>query len=166
MKCYGYHLLDVDKNIFNYKYIISIIFNQINKLGIKYRKGYYYDKLTKKKYDIYWGWAHFSVTKELAKYLVDFYDNNPNFNKYFKTIFPPDETYFQTIIYNSIYRNKLDDLDDSCTQNDMLNLTYFEYPKYVRIFHNSNELLNINLDSYLFIRKVDLDFINSMNIKK
>ena len=50
---------------------------------------------------IYQGCAQFAVTKELAQYIVKFYDENPRVNRYFRTSYAPDESYFHTVVYNS-----------------------------------------------------------------
>lgn len=160
MKCYGYHIFDgVNRRKKALKTFIARGFSAINKLGVKYRKGYFFDKNENKRYDIYWGWGHFSLTRECVKYLIEFYDKNPKFNNYFKTIFPADETYFQTIVYNSPFSLKTLDKgpvleNENLSVKDMLNLTYFEYPNRVRIFKKRCELEKIDYTKYLYVRKV------------
>lgn len=112
---------------------------------------------------VYWGWGHFALTRECVKYIIDEYDNNKALNKYFKHIFPVDETYFHTIIYNSPFRYKTKDggpVDEREheTVNSMLNLTYFEYPNQVRIFSCDDIISEDITDNYLYIRKVSMDF--------
>ncbi len=161
MRCCGYHLYDgVDRQK---KYSLKTIFARaltgFNKLGIKYRKGYYIDKVENKKYEVYWGWAHFAITKNCAEYLLSVYKNNTGLNHYLKYVFPADETYIQTIIYNSefVYRTAdkgaVDEKSHS-TVESMLNLTYFEYPSLVRKFEKEAEIANLDKEKYLFIRKV------------
>ena len=53
------------------------------------------------KMDVYQGCAQFGVTGGLAAYIVQFHDENKGFNRYFRTMYAPDEAYFHTIVYKS-----------------------------------------------------------------
>ncbi len=160
MKCYGYHLYDgVDRSRVSLKSILARALTGFNKLGIKYRRGYYLDEAENKKYEVYWGWAHFAITSNCAKYLIEVYQNNIDLNRYFKHIFPADETYLQTIIYNSDFASKTADggaVDEKThlSNESMLNLTYFEYPDSVKVFEKISELEGIDRSKYLYIRKI------------
>ena len=175
MKCWGIHLYDgVDRRKITIKSLISKCIEMVNRIGIKYRKGYYTDGNCKM--DIYWGWAHFSVTRECAEYLIDFYDNNPKFNRYFKTVFPPDETYFHTIIFNSDFKSSTSmkgemDEPDEFVGEPFCNITYFEYlPGRVKIVTDIQEYHSIKDKGFLFFRKVDdsskklLDYIDNITL--
>lgn len=169
MKCYGYHIFDnLDHASINF---VSHIFKLFNRLGIKYRKGYYFYREENKKYEIYHGWAHFALTHECVEYILHFYETHPDFNKYFKHIFPPDETYIQTIIYNSDFALHTTEGRSSEKTDNLLNLTYFEYPKLVRVFEKREELEDIDCSKYLYIRKVKnnceiMDWTDSLNAKE
>lgn len=171
MKCYGYHMFDgVDRSKKCLKTLVARGLQAINMLGIKYMRGYYLDKESYKKYEIYWGWAHFALTKECVEYILSVYYTNKAFNKYFKHKFPPDETYIQTIIYNSKFINKTVDagpVDEMThmTVKSMLNLTYFEYPVYVTVMENISQLDNIDKKEYLYVRKIsgNKDFLSALN---
>ena len=149
MFCYGYHYFNHDmtkkKNV-----IIRKFFSFLNKFGIKYRRGYF--KNSNIKYDIYKGWAHFSLSHNCTKYIVDFYHNNPKFNKYFYNRFPADEIYFQTIVHNSSFKESVF-YNDFCEYKNY-NLTYFEYPKSVKIFVDPNEIPKDVYEHCLFVRKI------------
>ncbi len=169
MKCYGYHIFDgiIDRRRKNIKTLIAQGFSAINKLGIKYRKGYFYDRGTHKKYEIYWGWGHFALTRECVDYIMGVYNNNNALNRYFKHIFPADETYFQTVVYNSPFVKYVADggaVDEKThlTSKSMLNLTYFEYPKLVTVWENQPSYIDELKNCYLYIRKVDLNYINNL----
>lgn len=54
-----------------------------------------------RKMEIYAGCAQFGLTQEAVRYIVQFHDENPGFNRYFKTVYAVDEAYFHTILYNS-----------------------------------------------------------------
>lgn len=164
MKCYGFHIYDgVDRSKVCLKTVVARLLTAINKVGLKYRKGYYYDDLSQKKYDIYWGWGHFALTHNCVEYILNVYNTSNNLNKYFQHIFPADETYLQTIVYNSSFRNNVVDggpVDENehSTVESMLNLTYFEYPDHVVVFESVPKDDNI-INKYLYIRKVTLDCI-------
>lgn len=120
------------------------------------------------KMKIYQGCAQFGLTKEAAEYLVEFYDNNPQVNKYFKSMFAPDESYFHTIIYNSSFVNKTVDGCAVTGNNltDFENLTYFEYPNQIRLFTEPSEFEQLRSSGLLFFRKASslsnrlLDYID------
>ena len=138
------------------------------KLDLKIRRGYIFSN--NKKYDIYWGAAQWALTEDCIKYILNFKNNNPRFNKYFKHVFPPDETYFHTIIFNSKFKqmttNKKEESEKKYLVN-WRNLHYFEYDGFIKVFnHRDFEFLKER--SELFIRKVNskeskylLDMIDS-----
>jgi hypothetical protein len=49
----------------------------------------------------------FSMTAELAKYILDYIKTHPRVVHFFKLTWAPDEFFFQTILYNSPYREKM-----------------------------------------------------------
>lgn len=165
MKSWGLHIYDgVDRHNKNIKTLFARGLEAINKFGLKYRRGYYYDKATDSKYDIFWGWGHFALTKKCVEYILDVYKNNTGLNKYFKYTFPADETYFQTIVYNSPFikstvDGKAVNEDDHLTNESMLNLTYFEYPEKVVEFQDPREVPEKVFEKYLYIRKITMDYI-------
>ena len=53
-------------------------------------------------YELYYGAAQWAVTRELANYLVGFYDDHPKFNSVMEHIQFPDEEYFHTIVQLSV----------------------------------------------------------------
>jgi hypothetical protein len=160
MKCWGIHVFDgVDRSKISLASIIAKGLELINKAGIKYHRGYYKDE--KGKINIYWGWAHFALTKECTQYIVDFYESKTSFNKYFKTVFPPDETYFHTIIFNSEYKYKTSTHGemkepDVFWGEDFCNVTYFEYlVGKVKVLTDISGLEEIKKKGFLYLRKVD-----------
>lgn len=130
------------------------ILNKLNSIiGLKTRPGYIY--IDGKRHDIYWGAAQWALTHECIEYILEFYDRNTEFNQYFKYVFPADETYFHSIIFNSEFLNKTTykgaekDIVELC---DIRNLHYFEYPDLIKIFDISDYDLIKNQEC-LFIRK-------------
>lgn len=172
MKSWGYYIFDgVDRSKKSLLTFVARGFMAINRLGIKYRRGYYYDKKKQKRYDIYWGWAHFALTRQCVEYILSEYRNNEGLNKYFRHTFPVDETYLQTIVYNSSFAERTADggaVDEQShsTNVSMLNLTYFEYPGLVRIFNRPDEVKEEKKKDYLYIRKITMDYIKDAQISE
>lgn len=155
--CFYWYL---DKNNF-----LKNCINRINtvllklKILIRFKKPYIY--VNNIKYKIYRGWAHIALTKNAVQYIVNFYNKNKEFNKYFQTIYASDESYFHTILYNSYFKKNTvlkKEVSEKQRENmSILNLTYFEYPKFVKVFKKIEELKKIDKKEYLYIRKVDSD---------
>lgn len=171
MKSAGFYMFDkVDRSKITPKTILARLLSLINKTGFKYRRGYFRTS-DGRRMDVFWGWAHVALTQACVKFIVKNYDSCPSLNKYFEHIFPPDETYFQTLVYNSDFRLQTvtgDALSEDAHQSveSMLNLTYFEYlPGKVRIFDSPDELDTLNLSNYLFVRKVSNRFVRMIESK-
>jgi hypothetical protein len=98
-RLYRYHLPDQK---FKGKYIIQSIMNMI---------------LTKKEFPIknfefVWKAQWFTITPDAAKYVISFLKSNPQVETFFKFCWGTDELVFQSILYNSpfkesIYNNNL-----------------------------------------------------------
>ena len=136
---------------------MNLIFN------IKTRKGYI--KVNNYKYHIYWGAAQWALTGECVKYIINFFDTQEKFNDYFKYVFPVDETYFHTIIFNSKFSEKTTfggpETEDNQVTN-WRNLHYFEYPKHIKVFTEKDfDLIKSKSKECIFIRKT-----NSVSSKK
>lgn len=157
MKIAGFHVFDGIANPIYY--VLNRFFVFFNSFGIKYRSCYF--KCNGTKWHIYHGWAQWCLSYSCIKFIYDFYNKSRKYNAYFKHRFPPDELYFQTLIQNSPFKNKLSVYTLFSAQNKKestnLNLTYFEYPKYVRVFSQAEELDTLKRTGALFIRKVDSD---------
>lgn len=166
MKVSGIHLFDKKGKSKTWNLIVKAL-NGFNKLGIKYCPSKVQTDHSDKRISVYWGWAHVALTRECVKYILDFYENNPHFNRRFRYIFPPDETYFQTIVFNSPFAVRTQDggpvrEQSHQTVRSMLNLTYFEYPSSVRVFNCADELDADVVTNYLFVRKVTLHFTTTL----
>ena len=123
---------------------------------------------------IFQGCAQFSITSELVEYILKFHDNNPQFNRYFKSMYAPDEAYFHTIVYNSDYvknvRKKNIPLNPHLT--DLENLTYFEYPDKVTLFTQKEDYIKLKESGFLYFRKASsesnelLDYIDRIHVEE
>ena len=157
--------------------ILKKIINKLNafllesKILIKFKKPYII--LNYKKHDIYRGWAHIALTDKAVKYIINFHDSNPTFNKYFKSSYASGESYFHTILYNSPFiRNVPKECpipEEERSLNSFLNVTYFEYPVNVTVFKYKSDYQKLKDSNYLFFRKVTsdskelLDYIDIMH---
>lgn len=108
-----------------------------------------------KRFDIFDGWAHIALTGECVGYILAFYRDHPGFNRYFETAYASDESYFHTIVYNSEFVKHTVVGGPVKREADKRNLTYFEYPKGVRIFRSREELPYLMSKGYPFFRKAD-----------
>ena len=109
------------------------------------------------KHHIFRGWAHFALTHESVKYVLEFSRNHSDYNDRFRHVYAPDESYFHTIIYNSKFvdntPNKGAILKKDRSLENLLNLTYCEYPSAVREFKSKDDYEYLKHTDYLFFRK-------------
>lgn len=104
---------------------------------------------------IYRGWAQISLTNEAVKYILDVVKRNPQLLKRFSRIYAPDESFFHTIVLNSLFAENAEIIEESKKSiPNMLNLTYFEYPDEIRVFKNHIEYAELKETKCLFFRKV------------
>ncbi|WP_075981913.1 beta-1,6-N-acetylglucosaminyltransferase [Bacillus massilinigeriensis] len=58
-------------------------------------------------YHFYKGSQWFTIPLDVAKYIVEFIENNEWYYQYFKNSLVPDESFFQTLIMNSPYKDRV-----------------------------------------------------------
>ncbi len=123
---------------------------------------------------IHQGCAQFGLTADLVRYIVKFHDENPEFNKYFKSVYAVDESYFHTIVYNSDFVKNTPD-GKAVTRphlTDFENLTYFEYPVTVTLFTKIEDWPKLRDSGFLYFRKASseskelLDYIDEIHNKQ
>lgn len=145
-RCQYYWFYD-DKNL------IKKMINKANSLlPIKLRKGYVHDD---KIYNVYWGSALWALTNNCVEYILNFSGSHEKFNNYFKHVFPPDETYFHSIVYNSPFGLKTHYGGEEPERHGLVNwknIHYFEYPDNIKIFTEIDYEQLTKLD-FLFFRK-------------
>lgn len=112
-------------------------------------------KTEDKEYNIHYGAAQWAVTRECAKYFVEFFYKNQDFNERMKTIQFPDEEYFHTIVHNSQFKYKCIKYDEPEKRwlVNWRNLHYFEFPNSVTVFEEK-DYEKIKQEDAMFIRKV------------
>ncbi len=108
-----------------------------------------------RRYDIYYGCAQWAVTRELAKYFVEFKKNHSDFNKRMKMIQFPDEEYFHTIVHNSEFKYHCVKYNEPVKRwlVNWRNLHYFEFPFKVTVLEEKDYEKLVPLEE-LFCRKV------------
>ncbi len=114
-------------------------------------------KLNNNKVDIYCGWAQLSLTDKCVDLLIKTYETDKKYNLKMKKIFPPDETYFHTIIHNSVFKENLAQTIIFNRDNipTLMNLTYFEYPDKVTEFKKKEDYSWLTQKNCIFVRKVN-----------
>lgn len=116
-------------------------------------------------YDIYWGCAQWALTRVAIAEIINVSQSNEAMN-FFSTNFPADETFFHTCIFNSsrAINTSFGGVEpDVANLVDLKNLTYFEYPKFVKVF----SMMDLNLllsREELFARKFNtLESVEILN---
>ena len=106
-------------------------------------------------YELYYGDAKWAVTRELAAYLVDFYDSHPRFNRIMEHIQFPDEEYFHTIVHNSPYKYRCLKYDEPAERwlVNWRNFHYYDYPREISVL-TEKDFERIMADGAIFARKV------------
>lgn len=99
-------------------------------------------------YNPYWGYQWWCLTGACADYIVNFLEENPSFEKFFKRVWCPDEFFFQIILKNSPFAETL--------QNHCLTYVDFSQKK----SHHPATLGTTDFDKFmasdkLFARKFD-----------
>lgn len=110
-----------------------------------------------KSYNVYWGCAQFAVTHRCVELFLQ-HERSEELRSHFVDIFPADETFFHTIVYNSeLVANTTfghaESERDLHNLVDLINLTYFEYPVLVTIFTKDDYQKIVDLP-HLYVRKV------------
>jgi len=60
-----------------------------------------------KEYDFYRGSQWFTIPIEVARYMIDFLEENKWYYNYFKDTYTPDEWFFHTLLMNSPYKSAI-----------------------------------------------------------
>lgn len=108
----------------------------------------------RKHYKLYKGAAWWAITPQLASLVLDTYDNNKEFDRYFKTSFCPAETFTQTVAFNSEFADKcILTKGHFTTLLALTPLTYLDYTPVVQVLTEKYYDKLIAADK-MFCRKV------------
>lgn len=106
--------------------------------------------------ELYSGCAQWGCSMAAAEKIVNFHDCNPEYNKFFQSVYAPDECYYHTILYNSDFAKRT-----TCggpTTGDRLgeymNITYYEYEDICTVFTKPEEWPRIRDSGKVYFRKV------------
>lgn len=149
---------------YNNRNIIKKCWNKASRiLKLKLKNGYIRDK--DQKYPVYWGSAQWALSGKCASYLIQFYDEHPEFNRWFLSAFPADELYFTTVVMNSSYKSRTTAGGPEPARRGVenwRNLHYFIYePGRIKVF-SMKDREAIQGMKELFIRKVDTEQSTSL----
>lgn len=120
------------------------------------------DKFKKLKIDmeLYQGANWMDLPRDAVEYVLEYFHSHPNVQKLFKTGFCPDEFWVQTILYNSMFRERI------VSNHHRYILWEERYNSYPAIL-DKNDVSNIILGEHHFCRKVvpkiSDDFIIEIN---
>ncbi len=142
---------------YNKPNLLKKVLNKLTRIfNLRLRSGYIKDG--EEKYPVYWGSAQWAITGEFARYLLEFYDSHPRFNRWFYHSFPADELYFPTVMMNSPFSVKTQKggaEEAVAGLQNWRNLHFFEYlPGSIRVFTKEDAAFVASLPD-LYIRKVN-----------
>ncbi len=95
----------------------------------------------------YAGWGYWNLTGEAIRYIDDYINHHPDFVRFFKCSFIPDELFFQTILLNSPLKDKI-------ISNSLRHIDWSGKGKHPAIFKQA-DFDALSASSNLFARKFD-----------
>ncbi|SKC69928.1 beta-1,6-N-acetylglucosaminyltransferase [Maledivibacter halophilus] len=102
----------------------------------------------------YGGSMWWTITRECGEYIIDYVNQNKTFCDYYKYTLLPDEGFFQTIILNSHFKDKV-------INNNLRHIEWEAWQSHPNIFreYDYNKLIS---SDRLFARKFDIDVDNKI----
>ena len=109
------------------------------------------------KYDFYCGSQWFTVPIEVAKYIIEFLDENKWYYTFFKNTYTPDEWFFHTLIMNSNYKSEV-------VKNNLFYLRMGETlsERNSPVYLTSEDIPVIESSNKFFARKFDIKIDHSV----
>jgi hypothetical protein len=107
-------------------------------------------------WDLHWGCAQFALTRAAVAYVLS-HAQRCSLRRQFDTIFPADEIYFHTLIFNSHFAARTMAGGAETGITDLVEariLHYFEYPDQVKIFTAGDDGY-LRTRNEMFVRKVN-----------
>lgn len=106
-----------------------------------------------KEYQLYKGSSWWAITPDLAEYALKTWNSNSQYVRYFKTSFGPDETFIQTLAFNSSFADRCILTKGNMPDFDNLTpLTYIYYHPIIKILNEEDYDTIIN-SGKMFCRK-------------
>lgn len=144
-----YWFMDIRRNIIGkiiYKLFYYIIFPLKKKTYIKFKD---------KELDVFFGSQWWALTPNCAKYILDYTKLNPEIDRYFKYSFSPDEKYFHTVVFNSIYKKKTNNgVEAFQKRGTYLWANLHIIDKSLSKYYKEDDIELIRESEKLFVRKV------------
>jgi Core-2/I-Branching enzyme len=97
----------------------------------------------------YGGSSYWNLTREAVYYIYDYISCHPDFVRFFKSTWIPDELFFQTLLLNSPLKDKI--INDDLRYLDWSN--HGSHPAILR----QNDFGNLSTSPKLFARKFDMN---------
>ena len=97
----------------------------------------------------YFGSSYWCITRECAGYINEFVARNRGFVRFFKHVLVPDEMFFQTIIINSSFRDRV-------VNDNLRSIDWSEGGNNPRVWRKE-DLETLRLSNALIARKFDLN---------
>lgn len=97
---------------------------------------------------LYGGSNWFSLSRECVKYVIDYTQHHSAFYRRLKFTFAPEETYFQTIILNSPFKNKV-------INNDLRYISWKRKNGSFPAYLDESDFFDIVISEACFARKID-----------
>lgn len=106
-----------------------------------------------KEYKLYKGSSWWAITPQLARYALSIWNENTDYVKYFKTSFGPDETFIQTLAFNSAFaENCILTKGKMPRFEELAPLTYIDYNPVIKEL-TENDYNKIMESGKMFCRK-------------
>ncbi|WP_180053469.1 beta-1,6-N-acetylglucosaminyltransferase [Acinetobacter sp. YH12236] len=104
---------------------------------------------------LYKGSTWFTLTHEAVDYILDYVEKNPKYLNSFKYSLCGDEVFFQTIIFNSLFRYKVYNIENNIPdcERGMRYIDWVSGPSFPRELDNS-DFIKMKQSGMLFARKV------------
>lgn len=105
---------------------------------------------------LYKGCNWFTISKEAVEYILSYLGANPKYAESFKTSLCSDEMFFQTILYNSPFRENIYGIDSEMKDCAMAlrDIDWETGPEFPKVYHEE-DFENIKSRGMLFARKID-----------
>lgn len=109
-----------------------------------------------RKWDIWQSSGYFSCNREVAQYIVDTMEKNPQIERYFRKTFVPEEITIPTIIFNSKYRNDAEIFPGKQYEglSTLASLHKFHYSKAIKVYKDE-DYDYLMASGKMFCRKVE-----------
>ena len=105
---------------------------------------------------LYKGCNWFTISKEAIDYVFSYLENNPNYIESFANSYCSDEMFFQTILYNSPFRENIYGIDSEMKDCAMAlrDIDWETGPEFPKVYHEE-DFEKIKSRGMLFARKID-----------